>query len=196
MNYLFKNANKEWEPLRIFTFRKYKEGVYYRDAVLESNPNLNMQLADITLDQGILRVDLNTSTDSSELRLGHYALPQLSTPIKEKTMMVKGCKVSIIDNGSYQLALIPLENWSSMETLSTKDLHPISSISKIMNISDSYTPTKAGPKLCATLMLWKKSGSTWKKSELMPIRSIEYSPLGKKVKVKFTSGEQKELVFD
>jgi len=196
MNYLFRNGNKEWEPLRIFAFRKYKDGVYYRDAVLESNHNLKIQLADISLNQGILRIDLNTSTDTSELRLGHYALPELNVPIKEKTMIVKGCKVSIIDNGVYQLAMIPLENWGSMETLTTKDLHPVSSTSKVMDIMDRFIPSNKAPKLCATLMLWKKSGSAWKKSELMPIRSIRYSSVDNKVEVKFTSGEQKVLLFD
>jgi len=196
MNYLFRNAKNEWEPLRIFTFRKFDDGVYYRDAVLESNPNLKLQLADIPLNQGILRIDLNTSTDTSDLRLGHYALPELKVPITEKTLKVKGCNVRIIDNGVYQLALIPLKNWGVMETLATKGLHPVSENSKVIELTDRYLPNSKGPKLCGTLMLWKKSGSAWNKSELMPVKKIRFSPAKKSVEVQWTTGEKKTVVFD
>lgn len=196
MNYLFRNAKKEWEPLRIFTFRKFDNGVYYRDAVLESNPKLTLKLADIPLNQGILRIDLNTSTDTSELRLGHYALPQLNGPITEKALKVKGCQVRIIDNGTYQLALVTLNNWGSMETLSTKGLHPVSLNSKILGIADGFTPNNKGPKLCATLMLWKKSGKKWSNAELMPVRKLTFTAKNKMVEVRFTNGEKKSVIFN
>ncbi len=195
MNYLFRNAKKVWEPLRLFTFRKYENGVYYRDAVLQSNPKLKLQLADMPLDRGILRVDLNTSTDTSELRLGHYALPQLNVPITEKSLTVKGCQVRIIDNGIYQLALVTLDNWGSMETLATKGLHPVSPNSKVLEISDRFIPNGKGPKLCATLMLWKKSGSSWNNSELMPVQKIIYNRENKSVEVRFTNGALKTVLF-
>jgi len=195
MNYLFRNAKNEWEPLRMFTFKKFEDGVYYRDAMLESNPNLKLQLADIPLKQGILRIDLNTSTDTCDLRLGHYALPELNGPIIEKTLTVKGCKVNIIDNGTYQLALIPLKNWGKLQTKETNGLHPVSSISKVMYITDTYQPTSQGSKLCATLMLWKRSGSAWKKSELMPVSDIRYLPANKTVLVQLKNGAMKRIVF-
>jgi hypothetical protein len=196
MNYVFRNAKKEWEPLRIFTFRKFENGVYYRDAVLESNPHLNLKLADIPMDQGILRIDLNTSSDTAELRLGHYALPQKNGPITEKTLKVNGCLVRIIDNGIYQLALVALKNWGSMETLSTNDLHPESTYSKLLEIADYYLPNAKGPKLCATLMLWKKSGQKWSKSELMPVLKIVYKASTKTVEVQYKKGDRINVVFD
>jgi len=196
MNYVFSNGKKEWEPLRMFTFKKFEDGVYYRDAVLESNPHLNLKLADIPLDQGILRIDLNTSSDTAELHLGHYALPQKNGPITEKTLKVNGCQVRIIDNGIYQLALVALKNWGTIETLSTKDLHPESANSELLEISDRYLPNANGPKLCATLMLWKKSGSKWSKSELMPVQKIVYTPATMTVEVRLTKGERKSVVFD
>lgn len=196
MNFLFRNAKKEWEPLRIFTFRKYEDGIYYRDAVLESNPRLNLKLADIPLNQGILRIDLNTSSDTAELRLGHYALPQLTGPITERTLKVKGCQVRIIDNGIHQLAMVALNNWANMETLTTKDVHPVSSTSKVLVVSDRYLPDTKGPKLCATLMLWKKSGSSWSKSELMPVKKATYHRKTKKVEVELGDGSHKTVQFE
>lgn len=196
MNYLFLNKDKQWEPLRVFTFRKFENGIYYRDAVLESNPKLNLQLADIPLNQGILRIDLNTSTDTAELRLGHYALPQLKSPITEKTLRVKGCDVRIIDNGEYQLAMVTLKNWGTMETLATKDLHPISANSKVLQISDHFLPNANGPKLCATLMLWKKSGASWTKAELMPVRKMVYNSKSKTIVVQLNKDDSRTVKFE
>jgi len=196
MNYLFRNKEKQWEPLRMFTFRKFENGIYYRDAVLESNPKLNLQLADIPLNQGILRIDLNTSTDTVELRLGHYALPQLKTPITEQSLRVKGCEVRIIDNGEYQLAMVSLKNWGTMQTATTKNVHPVSANSKVLQLSDRYFPNINGPKLCATLMLWKKSGATWTNEELMPVRKMVYHRKNKTIEIQFTKKESKTIQFD
>ena len=82
MNYVFKNKKQEWEPFRLFTFKKFENGIYYRDAVLETNENIKMNLADIPLPNGILRVDKNNSSEAVSMRLGHYALPQLDKEIR------------------------------------------------------------------------------------------------------------------
>lgn len=194
MNYLFLNANKEWEPFRIFTFRKFEDGVYYRDAVLESNAGWSMKLADIPLDNGILRVDLNTSSDTAQFRLGHYALPQTGKPILEKSLKVKGQQVRIIDNGEYQLALIALNNWGELGCLTTNDLHPVSTVSKVLQVRARMVPSAR--EVCATLMLWKKSGAKWKTSELMPVRKLAYQADKKKVEVHFADGTKKSVVFE
>jgi len=65
-----------------------------------------------------------------------------------------------------------------------------------MEIADSYAPNAKDPKLCATLMLWKKSGSNWTKAELMPVQKIRYQPSNKTVEVRLAKGEQKIVVFD
>lgn len=196
MNYVFSNDKKEWEPIRMFTFKKFEDGVYYRDAVLESNPNVKMQLADLPLDQGILRLDLYTGTDTADLRLGHYALPQKKGPITERSLKVKGCQVRIIDNGEYQLALVALQNWGAMETLSTKDLHPESADSKLLEVAKRMEPATKSPKLCATLMLWKKSGSKWTPSELMPVQKIRFQAASKTIELRLAKGVRKMVVFE
>lgn len=90
MNYLFMNKNEEWEAFRLFTFQKYEEGVYYRDAVLETNDELAMNPADVPLPNGILRVDRQKSSEAVKMRLGHYALPDLGNDIEVSTREVKG----------------------------------------------------------------------------------------------------------
>ena len=47
MNYAVLNAKQEWEVLRLYTFKKFEDGIYYRDAELETNPEIKFRLADI-----------------------------------------------------------------------------------------------------------------------------------------------------
>ena len=168
MNYVLKNQKGEWEPLRFYTFKRYEDGVYYRDAELETNKNIKLHLADITLPNGILRVDQYAGTEAATLRLGHYALPNLTGTIKRSTRRLKGHEVQLIDNGTYQLAMVSLSGWDKLETLDTNGLNPVKPASTILNA----TANPSGPVVYATLLLWKKSGSEWTDAELLPVRQL------------------------
>ena len=196
MNYVIKNKKNEWEALRLYTFKKFEDGIYYRDVVLETNENIYLKLADIPLPNGILRLDNNTSTEASQLRLGHYALPQIKGNIKKETRKVKGHEVHIINNGIYQLAMVPLSGWDAMETVGTTGLHPVSEASSVINVSDSFQPGEKKPIVYATLMLWKKADETWTDEELVPVKKIKYSQKDKSIQVLFRKGDKKIVRFE
>ena len=191
MNYVFKNKAQQWEALRLFTFRKFEDGVYYRDAELETNSSIRLRLADMPLPNGILRLDQNQSTDATALRLGHYALPNLTGTIKRSTRKVKGYTVSIIDNGTYQLALVPLAGWDRVETVDATGLHPAAKASTVLNSVGSTAPAT---KLFATLLLWKKSGEKWTAAELLPVRQLTTAPDGR-VTVEMTDGSRRQINY-
>ena len=193
MNYVVKNKKGEWEALRLFTFKKFEEGVYYRDVVLETDENVKLQLADIPLENGILRLDQNTSTTATQFRLGHYALPQLNGQISKTTRKVKGHDVQIIDNGIYQLAMVSLNGWEGMETLNTSGLHPESTESTVINVTDNFEPGQE-PQLYTTLMLWKKTGEKWTDEELVPVKKIKRSKKDNSISVGFRKGGEKKVV--
>jgi hypothetical protein len=196
MNYIIKNKKNEWEPLRLYTFKKYDSGVYYRDVVLETNKNVQLSLADIPLPDGILRVDKNNSTDSIEMRLGHYALPKLKGDIRKQMRKVRGYNVQIIDNGVYQLAMVLLTGWSKMETVTTKGVHPVSNESAVINASTNYYPNRQQSSIYTTLMLWKKSGEKWTDNELVPVKNLKYSSEKDTVTVSFSNGDIKTIKFE
>jgi len=196
MNYVVKNKDNKWEALRLYTFKKFENGVYYRDAVLETNKEIQFKLADIPLPNGILRVDKNTSTESAALRLGHYALPQLKEPIKEVIRKVKGHNVRIISNGEYQLAMVTLSGWDALETVHAQGLHPQSKESAVINATDKFTPGKKGQEIYISLMLWKKANEKWTDNELLPVKKFNYSKKENKVAIQFNSGEKKMVRFE
>jgi len=195
MNYVFKNSKQEWEAFRLYTFKKFEEGIYYRDVVLETNSNIKFNLADIPLANGILRVDKNNSTDPISMRLGHYALPKLDAEIKTTIKKVKGHQVTIIDNGKYQLAMIPLLGWDKAEVVKAKGLHPVAGESEVINVSHNFVPQKDNPEIFATLMLWKKSGEKWSDKELLPVNTINYSKTTNTVSISMKNGDEKSVKF-
>lgn len=191
MNYVFKNQQGRWEPLRLFTFRRFEDGVYYRDAVLETNPQVKLLLADVPLPNGILRVDVNQSTDALALRLGHYALPNLTGTVRRSTRRVKGHTVNIIDNGTYQLALVPLQGWDAVEAVEASGLHPVSARSTVLNAVGTSAPSRP---LLATLLLWKRSGEKWRKEELLPVRRLSSSDY-RSITVHMADGSQRVVSY-
>ncbi|MFD1871070.1 DUF2264 domain-containing protein [Hymenobacter bucti] len=194
MNYVFKNKQDKWEPLRLYTFKKYENGVYYRDAELETNKNIKLHLAELPLPNGILRVDQNASTEATALRLGHYALPNLTGTIRRTTRQVKGHAVQLIDNGTYQLALVSLSGWNQVEAVEASGLHPTAKTSTVLNALGSTAPA-ARPKLYATLLLWKKSGTTFADAELLPVRQVRPAATGTGATVTMADGSRKELTY-
>ncbi|GAA4306836.1 DUF2264 domain-containing protein [Aestuariibaculum suncheonense] len=174
MNYVVRNKNNEWEAFRLYNFKKFEDGVYYRDVVLETDKNIKFSLADIPLTNGILRVDRNVSGKLTSLRLGHYALPDLGKGITTTKRQIQGRMATVIDNGIYQLAMIPVMGWDETEVVSTEGLHPESRHSKVVNVlkTESVSNTLKS-KNYITLMLWKRSGEKWTKSQLTPIKNIK-----------------------
>ena len=169
MNYAVLNAKQEWEVLRLYTFKKFEDGIYYRDAELETNPEIKFRLADIPLPNGILRVDKVSFPITTELRYGHYSLPELESPIVTKEQKAGGYTAYCMDNGAYQTALINLQGWSEVEFVQTEGLHPVSNKCSVINTATTHS----GDKVFITLQLWKKNGKLFTKKELTPVKSFK-----------------------
>ena len=189
MNYVVLNDKQEWEVLRLYTFKKFEDGIYYRDAELETNPEIKFRLADIPLPNGILRVDKVSFPLTTELRYGHYSLPELGNPIVTKEQKAGGYTAYCMDNGAYQTALINLQGWSEVEFVQTEGLHPVSNKCSVINAA----ATHSGDKVFITLQLWKKSGEPFTKKELTPVKSFKQA--GDTITIYFSDGTVKTVPF-
>lgn len=187
MNYAVLNAKQEWEVLRLYTFKKFEDGIYYRDAELETNPEIKFHLADIPLPNGILRVDKVSFPITTELRYGHYSLPELESPIVTKEQKAGGYTAYCMDNGAYQTALINLQGWSEVEFVQTEGLHPVSNKCSVINAATTHS----GDKVFITLQLWKKNGKLFTKKELTPVKSFKQT--GDSITIYFSDGTVKTV---
>jgi hypothetical protein len=201
MNYVLKNQYDKWEPLHVYTFKKFENEVYYRDAVMETNKNIVFQLADVPLLNGILRIDRLSCLDNTnkfqpfEIRLGHYALPQYKNKIKEEAFDLESTHIKSIDNGIYKLAMIPIAGFEETEIVHCVGINPSSLHSKVINAKDKFDSHKNNTKYYITLEIWKYSGSDWNKSELKPFRSIEIVENKKSVEIIFNDNLKKIINF-
>lgn len=197
MNYATKNGKGEWEVLRLYDFKDYKDGIYRRDAVLETDTTVRYQLADITLPDGILRIDRVTTPDTTDIRLGHYSLKKCCKGFSssEREVGKNKVKATIVGNGNYELAMIPLYGWTEpAEVMTPKVLHPESKEC----ILPVLAADNSGSRIYVTLQLWKKIGEDGKSftdAELQPVKSIKVSNDGRKVTVKLTDKTTRTVEF-
>lgn len=191
MNYGVRNANNEWEVLRLYTFRGFENGIYRRDAVLETNKEIKFQLADIPLPNGILRVDRITSPSKTDFQLGHYSLPELDRTIQCEVKKVGRNQVCIIDNGHYQLAMIALNGWDSQDFVHAENLHPVGK--KSTHIAAKATIERQ--QIVVTLQLWKKGSDRFSESELSPVKDIKISEDSNTVSVLLKDGSVKTVSY-
>lgn len=192
MNYGVVNDKGEWEVLRLYTFKDYKDGIYRRDAVLETNEDICFNLADINLPDGILRIDRVQSPVETNFSLGHYSLPKLDKDIEKTVVNADEHKAYIINNGEYQLAMIPLEGWDNMQFTEASGLHPVSDECALIQAKDKAS----GTKVRATLQLWKKAGTPFTKEELTPVKNIHVFDNGNVVEVEFKDSTRKVINFN
>ena len=191
MNYGVMNSKGVWEVLRLYTFKEFEDGMYRRDAVLETNENVAFQLTDIPLPDGVLRVDKVTVPAAMDIRLGHYALPQAGQDFSEQNREVNDWPVRIVENGQYSLAMLPLAGWQDMQTVYPKGLHPVSETCALTMATGRVEQES----IYVTLMLWKKGKKGFTKKELSPVKEINIAEDGKRVEIVFADRSRKIVTF-
>lgn len=191
MNYATLNAKGRWEVLRLYTFKSFEEGIYRRDAVLETNRDVKYNLADIPLPNGVLRIDKVSVPSPTTIRLGHYTLPE----IEGKSFSIETSKqvpeAVIIGNGEYKLATVPLHGWDKTTIHYPTGLHPVSEQCSLIMSEKSVT----GEHIMVTLHLWKKEDKAFTKKELNPVKEINVAKDLTSVEITLTDGTTKAVHF-
>ena len=191
MNYATKNAKGEWEVLRLYTFKSFEDGIYRRDAVLETNLNIKYNLADIPLPNGVLRIDRVSVPSPTDIRLGHYTLSEtFGKPVIESKSN-KVPEATIISNGEYSLAMNNLTEWDKTEVLHPEGIHPVTYKCGLIQ-NEKHIQNE---EVMVTLMLWKKGDKQFSKKELTPVKSVKIADDKSSVIVTFADKSVKTVKF-
>ena len=191
MNYATKNGKGQWEVLRLYTFKSFEDGIYRRDAELETNRDIRYRLADIPLPNGVLRVDKITTPVPTTVRLGHYTLPEKAgKPFVEETSG-KVKDAVILGNGEYRLAMVPLQGWQTTSTSYPEGLHPVSRKCGLIMAESEVKQEK----VFVTLMLWKKGNKKFTQKELAPVKEVKVSDDLNTVDITFADKSTKQVRF-
>jgi hypothetical protein len=130
-------------------------------------------------------------TQPTTIRLGHYSLPEL----EGKTLGIERCahtpNVTIIGNGEYKLATIPLYGWNNTSVYFPTGLHPMSDKCGFIMSEKAVE----GEHIMVTLHLWKKGNKPFSKKEINPVKSVKVAEDLSSVEVIFTDKTIKQVKF-
>jgi hypothetical protein len=183
-----------------------KDGVIYRQAIMRKPPNNGVgyiiDLADIIIPGGVIRVDRSRLAFEHELTLGHFGLPHIKGA---------GATVNNYDDGSKktmtasikgrQIALIAYTGWDKLDSNIHKDRNAEADESTVLYAYRKRTAKNPAMEVMITALLHKMDDTDWTEEELSPLKDIKimevtpaFSPLG--AEISLSTGKVYKIYFE
>ncbi len=195
-------------PLNI-AFNKLEEGILYRQQNTQpaglGNPNRGgvnrgperIDLADIPIPGGVVRVDRVRVPYRYELQLGHYALPHLDGEPARVEKVGAGLAASIGDGR--KIAMMPVLGWDRIDHASHNGLHPEAEESTVLYTERIREKDYSGMEVFVTVLLHRIDGGDWTEDELNPVAVCEvlpWAPSGTACGVQLRLKDGREYLID
>jgi hypothetical protein len=170
-------------PVSLSTYRTHgvRDGVLYRKArtaelVFFIPPRVDM--AEVILPLGVLRIDRIRVSEGAEVSLGHYALPADARPVVQMRRQVDGCLCVAVQGERGSLALTAVHGWDDVAVLEHEGF------SADIDAPRSFVPfatrkrpqVHRGTAVVITVLLQRFDGAAWTEDELQPVVSFEQGP--------------------
>jgi hypothetical protein len=195
-------------PLNI-AFNKMEDGILYRVQNTQpaglGDPNKGgvsrgperIDLADIPIAGGVIRIDRVRVPYRYELQLGHFALPHLGGRAA-RVEKAGGGLIAAIEDGR-KLALMPVHGWDRIDAAVHKGLNPETEESTVLYAERVREKDYSGMEVFITVLLHRLDGGDWPEDELNPVRSFEilpWAPSGNACGVKLNLRDGRECLID
>lgn len=187
-------------------FNGEQNGVVYRQAIMRRPPNNGVgyiiDLADITIPGGVIRVDRSRMAFEYELTLGHFGLPHINGEKPVINRFEDGTrKVITAAIKGRQVALIAYNGWDKLETVEHTNRNAEADESTVIYAHKKRMQKNPPMELMISVMLHKTDNSEWTTEELSPISKIEImdvTPVGSALGAKITLSDNKvyEVYFE
>ena len=199
------DKNKQFTISQSMLFNGIREGVIYRQAIMRKPPNNGVgyiiDLAEITIPGGVIRVDRTRLAFEYELTLGSYGIPHIDGA---KAVVNKhdysDRKVITAGIQERKVALIAYSGWDSVEALIHKNRNAEAEESTVVFARKKRLAKNPPIELMITALLHRTDDEAWTDEELSPIKSIELcdlmpsgSPVGAYITLQ--TGERFEIDF-
>ncbi len=182
--------NSNYTTSQSMLYNGVRKEVLYRQAIMRKPPNNGVgyiiDLAEITIPGGVIRVDRTRLAFEHELTLGHFGLPHLKgqkaviSHFEDETKKVITAAIP-----GRRIALIIYRGWDSLESLVHQNRNAEADESTVIYASRKRLAKNPSMELMITVMLHKMDDSEWTDAELSPIKDIKilevtpaYSALG------------------
>lgn len=184
------DKNRSYTTSQSMLYNGVRKDILYRQAILRKPPNNGVgyiiDLAEITIPGGVIRVDRSRLAFEYELTLGHFGMPHLEgkrAVIKQFEDGNKKVITTIIRGRS--IALIAYNGWDTLSSQVHKNRNAEADESTVIYAHKKRMAKNPAMELMITVMLHKMDDNEWTEEELSPISDIRimditpgYSALG------------------
>lgn len=159
-------------------FNGVRNGVLYRQLLMRKPPNNGVgyiiDLAEITIPGGVIRVDRCRLAFEHELTLGHFGLPHLGGH-KAVVQAIgggaqKGLAAAIPGR---QVAFIAYQGWDSVLAQEHRGFNAEAEESTVLGACRKRTAKNPAMELMISVMLHKRDDAPWTRDELSPIKNLK-----------------------
>lgn len=199
------DKNQEFTIAQGMLFNGVRNDVLYRQAIMRRPPNNGLgyiiDLAEITIPGGVIRVDRSRLAFEYEITLGHFGMPHIGgQKAKIRQFEDETKKVMLASIPGRQIALISYSGWDKLDSLIHSNRNAEAEQSTVIYASKKRMQKNPPMELMITVMLHKMDNIEWTEEELSPIKEIRitdimhnYSALG--AYIILSGGEKYEIDF-
>jgi hypothetical protein len=199
------DKNGLFSTSQTMVFNGVKNGVIYRQAIMRKPPNNGVgyiiDLADIIIPGGVIRVDRSRLAFEHELTLGHFGLPHTGGLKAVTEYYGEGeKKVMTASIRGRKIALITYSGWDKLDSVVHSNRNAEAEESTVIYAYRKRTDMNPAMELMISVMLHKNEDREWSGEELSPVRNIkimditpEFSPLG--AEITLSDGQVYEVYF-
>ena len=173
------DKNKTFTTSQSMLYNGMRKDVLYRQAIMRKPPNNGVgyiiDLAEITIPGGVIRVDRTRLAFEYELTLGHFGLPHIHGQKPVINQFETGDKMIITASISgRQIALISYHGWDKLESLVHTNRNAEADESTVIYARKKRTAKNPPMELIVIVMLHKMDDSEWTAEELSPVKELKF----------------------
>ncbi len=189
-------AKADYTTSKSMVYNGIRGEVLYRQAIMRQPPNNGVgyiiDLAEVCIPGGVLRVDRSRLAFEHELTLGCYGLPHLNgKPALTRTFANARRKVLTAAIPGRRVAIVAYSGWDDLATLVHSGRNAETDESTVVYAHKKRLTKNPAMELMISVLLHRTDDGSWTDEELDPVKSIEimditpsYSALGVRLQLR------------
>ena len=194
----------EYSTSQSILFNGVRNGILYRQLLMRKPPNNGVgyiiDLAEITVPGGVIRVDRCRLAFEHELTLGHFGLPHIDGKKAEVQRFEQGArKVLTASIPGRRLAMIAYHGWDDLQSRTHSGFNAEACESTVLFAHRKRVPKNPAMELMISVMLHKTDNTEWTEEELSPLRQIDLMdvmPSGSVIGAGITLADGSQYIVD
>ena len=198
------DKNRSYSTSQNMLYNGVLKDVLYRQAIMRKPPNNGVgyiiDLAEITIPGGVIRVDRSRLAFEYELTLGHFGLPHIKGDKAIVKQFEYGTRMVITASiPGRSVAMVLYNGWDKVDSLVHSNHNAEADESTVIFAYKKRIAKNPSMELMITVMLHKLDDSEWSEEELLPIKDIRFmdiTPSGSSLGATITLYDNKKYNID